>query len=581
MILADKIKTSGAKNRVSATYNDVLYIGPRFYSYGYISFAKFQNNGNELLIQNYAGEVVLNLSNSYDVSSGVTYKNGTANWINADKYSNASYNAAGSLYSAVCRFDIQNDKVYKYNPRNNKTEEYSGINSYTNTSLIIENSATISAFDNCGQVHNTLYVEKSDGSISILFCSSTTLGIINYYNDTTTVADSYSQLDISDLPINFIYNIAISLDGQKVSIYYKRNSDYKYNIKVWDLSTAFDLTTANSPVEYNDVTNSVSSEYGSGVRTYEYDCIAAWDKYGAVKVLSWTVDGDLSTFSIDNQISRNDLGYYRNCCSTYSYFDNGNYLINYGYTGTSYVFGPLSTPYQWEWQDGGFTPRGGYFTYIASGKSDTKAVPVIQDGQLDLNKNNVYSGLYSSTFKIYQNSFGTANDPTTITPNYTGESSVELSEWTEKYQNYSLWVDRDSNKVHMVNTTSDTGSYVTAGINTSNGTMDGIYETPSNYVEGTFKNKAYLQPLSSDGSIFIYYENSKIWVIELNTPYNPIDGWNVLGSVLPAFLLPNGDSRLITSAPKIYVQNQTIFVCSDKNNKTAKIDVLIDDAPVS
>jgi hypothetical protein len=560
----------------SYSYNDVLYIGPRFYTnnHGFITYAEFQNSGYDLLIQTYAGEATLSLSTAYVVSTGVSYKSGTATWVDADKYSDASYSALASSYNRLARIDTTAGKAYQYKI-DGTTQVYSGLNSYTSTSLTTDSSSSNPFGGSTPSMYSSasnVYVQKSDGGIAILQATVSTdiIYLRNYANNTTSTVSSYSTLDISSFPISSIFLAAMSLDGTKVSIYY-RNSSNQYDIQTWTLSSAFDLSTAGSPTGSLNVGNGFVVEGGWVNRDPNHSYLVVWNQYGDIDVFTWTTDGDISTFTKFSDGNRSNLGFYRSCCSSIAYFDEGNYVLNYGYSGSAtYVFGPLSTPYDWTWEDGGFTPRGG--TSIRWGYySDTGSVPP-QDGQMDANRNYLYAGFYSSTYRVYKQNFGTAGDPKTITT--TGYEYLDFTGWTGSYGGFSLWVDTSANKLHMADGSNASGTYFIFDLDVDGGFSGTYSTTPTGFTPGDFQSKYHIQPLSSDGTIFIYYQSGLIKVVELNTAFHPAQGWTELGSFLPHYELPNGSTRAISS-PDIYVQDHIIFATQNTSNKTAKIDVLI------
>ena len=564
--------------RVQYTLNDVLYIGPRFYAANgaYISYAEFQNNGADLYIQNYAGEVTLSLATPYTVSAGVSYKAGTANWLDGDKYDNTVYNLIGNSRLTVTRLDVANGLAYSYEG-DGTTKAYSGLDSYTGTvTTTSQSSRPFTVAPNVYSSSCNVYVQKTNGGIAILNpnASSDRIFLRNYANNTTTTLSSHSELDISSFPISSIFMSAMSLDGTKVSIYY-RNTTSTYDIQTWTLSTPFDLSTAGTPTATLNAGSSYILEGGWFNRDPDHNYLLGWNQYGDIDVWTWTVDGDISTFTKHSDGNRSNLGFYRSCCSSIAYFDEGNYLLNVGYSGaSSYVFGPLSTPYSWEWQDGEFTPRGGTSIYWVSGRSDIGSVPP-QDGQFDAEKENIYGGFYSSTYNVYHDRWGIAGDPTTAGRNYNGLSSTAFTGWTGSYGSYSLWVDRNADKVHFVDNGSTSGTYFIFDVNTD-GSLAGTYNTsPTGFSLGMFYQMYNLQPLSADGKYFVYRSGTTVKVIELNTEYNPIDGYTIIGEIPMAFLRPDGAQRFILS-PRLYVQDQIIFVTQDRGNKTAKIDILID-----
>ena len=97
----------GTPGTVNQTNNLPISFGNPFTDNNgnYVTYAEFQNNGTEVLIQNLWGERKYNLSSAYDISSSsVSYKSGSINYWTIGQYNNDALTSYRSASGRVMRF---------------------------------------------------------------------------------------------------------------------------------------------------------------------------------------------------------------------------------------------------------------------------------------------------------------------------------------------------------------------------------------------------------------------------------------------------------------------------------------------
>jgi hypothetical protein len=570
---------------ISYSYNDVLYTGKRLYTSidGYILFAEFINSGTQMRSTCQEGVIIYDLATPYTVSSGVTVS--SVDWVTIDRYTDAT-RSIFSTRSEITRYDINAGLAYRYEA--NQTTDIYSIDGTSGNSLPLI-TTSLSPFTETPNSNNctaSMYIKKSGGGIAIVQ-TGVNLGKIylrNYANDTTTVVSSFSTLDFDSVALDFnlIGLIALSVDGQTLSIVTRRTSlTSAYDVHKWTLSTPFDLSTAGSvTTTLGGSTSAFNLPNGKIFNDYAISGkLLSWENYGAMKVLSYTVDGDANTFSIFSSGNRTKLGNYYSVNMYRSYFDNGNYVIELNFGGSGFVFGPLPTPYEWEWQDRNFTEGTNATVLWGWGASTGDFVP--QDGQMNADRTVLYGNFYSSTYRLTSRLFGTAGDPRTVgsSTSPAGSSNVTFTGWQNSFQNAVLWLDRNANKIHLVDTTNNTlGKYFIFNLNVD-GTYAGTWDAnPTGFSGGDFKGMYNLQPLTSDGKYFVHRGVSitEFYVIELNVPYNPIQGYTLVKTIPIKGIYPNGSLQTpLVAIDSMYVQDSIVFFSSENANKTFKVDITI------
>lgn len=565
--------------RVTVQLYEPIYIGKRFYEYStFVQFCEFQNSGTELLCHNYSGRWTFNLSTAYDIDTA-SYKANSATWNALDQYSDAINSAVGTNKYGFLRND-NSGNIYFYNSIQT-AHHYSGANDGNASGLTTVSSHTnphstsISAYSS--SMGAQCYTRKSGGGLAILTAhraNDNVLFLRNYASETTTTVSSYSELDLSSYNHQNFSAAVISQNGTKVSVMAQISGGFEF--WNWTLSTAFDLSSAGS----RSVT-STSLGYSFGVE--RFSCvndgtgkIVAWGQYGTIKTYSQTTDGDITSWTQTGAVDRTQIGNYRNGSSTLQFYDTGKKVIDKGYSNSNYIFDSTSNPFGWQWEDGGFLPRGGTRFYTGG---DGGLLP-IQDGMFNgegSNRTLFYDGIYSGSSTVKVRQLTTANDLTTM-GSYNGFYDTEVLPGSfQYYRQGGLWLDRDNNKLHIF-CNDAAGKYKIFDLN-ANGTFAGTSTEPS-YTFSDFQNVYHMQPLTSNGKIFIYRQGNYIYVAELDTAYQPHLGWTVLLQFSPQFLKPNGTLGQRTYQ-SLYVDNHQLFGGYQKSNKNYRYTFTIDGSPAS
>lgn len=579
---------AGGDERVVVTLNDPVSIGKPFTGNNgnNVTYAEFQDSGDTLFQQNLWGEWKYDLSTAYDLST-LSYQTNSARYWTIGQYQDgATYSQAGNSGN-VFRVDYDNDKAYRYGS-DGTTKILQDLDDYTKTSLstLSSSSNPFSTSPSSYSHGGSTYVKKSGGGIAFMQAnySNDLIFLRNYANADTTTVSSYSTLDISSLDIGVIFLGFLSADGLTLSIYCRRSSvSSQYDVHKWTLSTAFDLSTAGSvsttgPSSYNSAyvlergiilnDNAISGK------------VIGWNMYGQLNAYTYTTDGDISTLTRTSTVSRSNNGGYLNGSSYTAWFDDGKKVIDMGYSTTHYVYDTTSDPYGWQFHDIEFGNRSNGYTQIYT--SNSNEGQTFSDGRLNAAKDKLYSSYYSSTYRVTERNITTAGDITTLSGGYSGHNSqATFTGWTGGYSSNSSWYDKDNNKFHLADFGNSSGTYFIFDLD-SNGEYTlagGTYDTtPTGFTAGDFYQMYQLQPLSADGTYFTYYNSGICYVIELDVPFNPAQGYTEIGSFNIEYNLPNGTTRAYNKSQlRMYVSSGRIhFTSYYTSNITAIIDVTID-----
>jgi hypothetical protein len=584
--LMQQAAAGAAPDGVSYSYNDVLYTGKRQYVAigSYILFAEFANSGTQIKSTDLSGEITYELAVPYDVSTGVTVS--SVNWVNIDQYTNATKNTFSARGKFV-RYDIPASIAYHYEGTQ-KTEIFGGLDGTTgdNLPLVSSSSSPFGEEPNAGLITASVYVKKADGGVAVAQTGHS-LGKIylrNYATATTDVISSFSTLDIDlvALDINSISLMSFAANGQTISLIARRaSSTSQYDAHTWTLATPFDLSTVGSvTTSLSSASSAFSIQNGQVVNDHSDTSgkLVYWGGYGDMKTMAYTVDGDASTYSVFSTGNRSQLGNYYSVNMLRAYFDNGNYLLDLSYIGSGLAYGPVTPPYSWQWQDRAFTD-GSNATINWAGSTELTYSPP-QDGQMNAARTVLYGGFYSSTLRLNSRPFGTAGDPTTLgsSGSPAGSSSVNFTGWVGVSSAYSMWLDRDANKVHLMDGGNPSGTYFIFDLN-ADGTFAGTWDaSPTGFSAGDFYLYKHMQPLTPSGEYFVYRANdeTQFFVIKLNVPYNPIQGHTVVKTVEVKGIYPNGVVQYRAGEMgKMYVQDSIAFFTEHSANKTVRIDITI------
>ena len=603
MTLARKVEMGAAGasgSRIAVTRYEPAYIGKSFYDYSPpVQFAEFKNSGTELHCQNYAGKWAYSLSTAYDIDTA-SYLANSAVWNLNNRY--AQVTTLGGPGTGFLRMD-GNNSTYQHLPAKG-VKNYTGLNTYDeNLTLASSSSEPFGSSINPSIVGSLCYCIKSGGGLAVLSAFRNILTasgggklyLINYASETTTTISSYSSIDLTSFTYAKVSAAVISQSGTLVSLFIN-TSGSTYEIWKWNLSTAFDLSSAGSRIVAS--TSNTESFFFSGNSNQCYSVnqglghIVAFDKNGSINTYSYTTDGDISTFTKTGAGSSSALGNYRLVSAYAQYYDSGKKMISRGGTsiGGSYIFDTTSNPYGWQWQDGGVNPRGGTQFFPLPHAANTP----IQYGLFNATGTLIYQGYYDDQVIVRQ--LTTAYDLTSAPSNQQA--------WNQFYSSAAVpttfrsgggypggcWLDKTNNKLHIFNE-SDKSLYLIYDLN-ANGTFTGGTTTPTinstfwtDYFEGTI----YWQPLTSNGEIFICflytggYSGATVRVMELNTPYQPLQGFTELGNFETSHLLPDGLKRVVDTHPYIYVDvtNHVIHGSQAAGSRVYRWAISIDGSPAS
>ena len=576
--------SAAAGPRVTITNHEPAFIGKRFYDYStYVQFCEFQNSGTELHCQNYLGKWAYDLSTAYDIDTA-SYKANSAVWDLNSKYGDNVRSNIGSNKFGFARRD-GNDTLYFYHA-DLTTKKLTGLNSTAQYITTASSSSNpFSGSQSYSHLGAQCYCRKSGGGLAYLVAhrqNTSKLYLLNYASETTTTVSSHSSLDLSTYGPQDIQAAIISQNGTLVSLFARTSGGFE--IWKWSLSTAFDLSSAGTRTLV-----STSNSWGWGLERFAcvndgLGHIAAWGQYGGINTYSYTTDGDISTWTRTGAGNRTALGNYRNGSSFLQYYDSGKKVIDKGGSNLNYIYDTTSNPYGWEWQDGGIMPRGGT-AFQTHG--DATRIP-IQYGLFNAAGTLLYDGFTGySNKKVIVRQLTTAFDLTSVPANQSGYnqnySNASVPNALQPYRQGGCWLDKDNNKLHLFDHY-DKSYYIIYDLN-ADGTFAGTSTTPtidSTFWSNNFFNTAYWQPLTSNGKIFICRKSNTIRVLELNTAYQPHQGFTELHSFIPQYLLPDGSLRN-DDYPYLYVDvtSHVIHGSREVANKATRWAVTIDGSPAS
>ena len=583
--------SAGGGDRVVVTLNDPVSIGVPFTANNgnYVTYAEFQNSGSVLLQQNLWGEWKYDLSTAYDLST-LSYKTNSAQYWVIGQYTDGATYTYSTTSGRVFRVDYANDKAYNYGG-DGTTKVLEDLDDYTKTYLNTVSSSTnpFTTTPNSYGIPGCCYVKKSGGGIAFMQADRVNdlIYMRNYANDTTSTVSSYSTLDISSLDIGAMYLAFLATNGLTLSIYARRASvSSQYDIHKWTLSTAFDLSTAGT-ISTTGPSSSNSALFLTNGFIVNDNAISGkvigWNTYGQLNQYTYTTDGDIGTLTRNSTLDRTNNGGYHNGSSYTAWFDDGKKCIDMGYSNTNYVYDTTSDPYGWQFHKQNFGNKSSGYSSIYISSSNEG--PTFSDGRLNAAKDKLYSAYYSSTYVLTERDITTPGDISTLAGGYSGHSSsVTFTGWTGGYTTNSSWYDKANNKFHLADFGSSTGTYFIFDLD-SNGEYTlagGTYDTtPTGFTAGDFFHKYQLQPLSADGTYFTYYGSSNggiCYIIELDVPFNPAQGYTEIGSFNIEYNLPNSTTRVYNkSQMRMYVSSGRIhFTSYYGSNITAIVDVTID-----
>lgn len=608
MTLARKVEMGAAGasgSRIAVTRYEPTYTGKSFYDTpgAFVQFAEFKNSGTELHCQNYAGKWAYSLSTAYDIDTA-SYLANSAVWNLNNRYAQGQLNlniniTLGGVGYGFLRMD-GNNSTYQHLPAKG-VKNYTGLNTYDQSiTLASSSSEPFGSSINPAIVGSACYCIKSGGGLAVLSAFRNILPasgggklyLINYASETTTTISSYSSIDLTSLTYAKVSAAVISQSGTLVSLFIN-TSGSTYEIWKWNLSTAFDLSSAGSRIVAS--TSNTASFFFPGNSNQCYSVnqglghIVAYDFNGSINTYSYTTDGDISTWTKTGAGSSSALGNSRTLTAYAQYYDSGKKIISRGGTGIggSYIFDTTSNPYGFQWQDGGVNPRGGTQFFPIPNASFTP----IQYGLFNATGTLIYQGYSDDQVIVRQ--LTTAYDLTSAPSNQQA--------WNQFYSSAAVpttfrsggtpggcWLDKTNNKLHIFNER-DKSLYLIYDLN-ANGTFTGGTTTPtinSTFWTDYFEDTIHWQPLTSNGEIFICFVYrsgfNTVRVMELNTPYQPLQGFTELGNFETSHLLPDGLKRVIDTRPYIYVDvtNHVIHASQEKGSRVYRWAISIDGSPAS
>ena len=573
----------GTPGTVNQTNNAAISFGNPFTdnSGNYVTYAEFQNNGTEVLVQNLWGERKYNLSSAYDVSSSsVSYKSGSINYWTIGQYNNDALGSYRHYSGRVMRFS-GGTTGYFYGG-DGTTKVIGNLNQYTSSSPTVTSSSS-SPFSTSPTTYGngcSVYVKKSGGGIAFLQANHNrdVIYLRNYANNTTSTVSSSSTLDISGISIQGIFAAFLSVNGTTMSIWV-RDTSSQYIAYKWTLSTAFDLSTAGSMTTTNTgIKNGFFIESGIVVNDHAVSGrLLAWTMYGELTAFTYTVDGDANNTTRSSNLSRRDNGAYHNGSSYGIWYNDGKQVIDQGYSSSHYVYDSTSNPYGWRFHNKNFGNVSSGYTYI--GTEGTNEGLTFSDGRFNANRSKHYTNWYccgSSSHKVTEANLSTPGDITTLSSGYNNSnSSATFTGWTGGYTSHVGWYDKLNNKYHAV----DIGSaqqYYVFDLNSS-GEFTGTYTTsPTGFTPGDFNGKAALQPLSHNGKYFVYFSGQTCYIIFLDYAFEPARGITQIHSFNVQYNLPNGSTRN-SDFNRMYVSSGRIFFAKYYNTDiTTVVDITID-----